>query len=219
MMAITFHCQSITIMGDCIRIFFNFFLNTLGLKFWKAGARKLYAVKESDVRVYQKSTSTIFIDSDDSDDDFELPPLKKIYKPSCTSKGADVNISAVMQEVKDMRNDLQFLTKVTRDDKIPVALQKLLHDTFTCQICQNTPMTLPFIFSRCCKRIVGCQICIDKWYRGEIGMNRKCPLCRHDRGYSETSLIRGLDELLKGIKPIFENSNLEAQNSAEPTSD
>ena len=106
----------------------------LGLKFWKAGARKIFALKENDVRVLQRATntSTIFIDSEDSDDDFELPPLKKIYKPSTTSgKGAEVNVSAVMQEIKGIRNDLKFLNKITRDDEIPVALQKLLHDTFT----------------------------------------------------------------------------------------
>ena len=51
----------------------------LGLKFWKAGAKKIIAVKENDVRVLQRATntSTIFINSEDSNDDFELPPLKR----------------------------------------------------------------------------------------------------------------------------------------------
>ena len=51
-------------------------------------------------------------------------------------------------------------------------------------------------------------------------MNKKCPLCRHDRGYSETTIIRGLDELMFGIKPIFEKRrDLDTENSVEPSSD
>ena len=146
--------------------------------------------------------------------------MKKFIKSSSTSKGAEINLPTVLQEIKDMRNDFKFLTKVTREDKVPVPLQKLLHDTCTCQICHCTPMTPPIIFSRCCKRIIGCQICVDTWYRGEIGMNKKCPLCRHDRGYSETTIIRGLDELMFGIKPIFEKRrDLDTENSVKPSSD
>ena len=91
-------------------------------------ARRIYAVKESDVRVVQRSLnrSTILIDSEDSDDDFELPPVKKFMKSSSTSKGAEINLPTVLQEIKDMRNDFKFLTNVTREDKVPVPLQKLL---------------------------------------------------------------------------------------------
>ena len=49
-------------------------------------------------------------------------------------------------------------------------------------------------------------------------MNKNCPLCRHERGYSETTIIRGLDELMRGIKPIFQNRReSNSEDTAEPS--
>ena len=149
------------------------------------------------------SSSSIIIDSDDSDEDFELPPYTKKFK-STSNKGNEMN-SIIVNEIKGIRSDLNFITKLKQEDKVPVALKKLLHDAFTCHICQSTPMTPPLIFARCCKRVIGCQVCVDTWYRGDVGMTKRCPICRHDRGYSETFIIRGMDEFMNGIKPIFEN--------------
>ena len=46
-------------------------------------------------------------------------------------------------------------------------------------------MTPPVIFARCCKIILGCQSCVDSWYRGEDVQERKhsipgklCPLVK-----------------------------------------
>ena len=87
--------------------------------------------------------------------------------------------------------------------KVPLGLSTQLFDTFRCNICKASPLRPPAIFARCCKRIVGCMQCTDEWYRGEEGLLKKCPLCRGDRGYADTSKILGLDDLLKTIGDLL----------------
>ena len=64
-------------------------------------------------------------------------------------------------------------------------------------------MEPPVIFALCCKTIVGCQRCVDDWYTSaerEAVLSKSCPACRGDRGYSQT--VR-LNNLLKGVQPLF----------------
>ena len=56
-----------------------------------------------------------------------------------------------------MQNDFNFLTKVTREDKVPVPFQKLLQDTCTCQIRHCTPMTPPIIFPGAAKELLAAK--------------------------------------------------------------
>uniref|UniRef100_A0A1X7VDA9 Uncharacterized protein n=1 Tax=Amphimedon queenslandica TaxID=400682 RepID=A0A1X7VDA9_AMPQE len=103
------------------------------MKFWKAGARKLYAVKEADIKAHRPMSSSlsIVIDSDDSDD-FELLPYTKKLK-STSNKGNEMDL-IIGNEIKGIRSDLNFVNKLKQEDKVPVALKKLLHDSFTCHI-------------------------------------------------------------------------------------
>ena len=176
----------------------------IGLKFWKVGSRKIFAVKQEPGGKAPHRDKHITISDSESDDDLE--PLRKKSKLSC-------NISALVTDVKEIRNDLQSLFRITNQMKIPVALDRQLRDTFLCQICRSTPITPPVIFARCCKRILGCQPCVDTWYGGETGMARKCPICRSERAYSETTVLRGLDDFLKAIAPILQAGGTEAGSS------
>ena len=81
--------------------------------------------------------------------------------------------------------------------KIPTALHR------KCNICQHSPITPPVIFARCCKSIIGCQSCVDTWYRGDSGISKKCPLCGTERALPETMRLHGLDDFLQGIQPIL----------------
>ena len=85
---------------------------------------------------------------------------------------------------------------------MPAALYHQLLHTFKCNICQRAPITPPVIVAQCCKSVVGCQSCIDEWYRGDGGIAKKCPLCATDRGLPETMRLHGLDDFLKAIAPI-----------------
>ena len=37
---------------------------------------------------------------------------------------------------------------------------------------------------------------VNQWYSGDDALTKKCPNCRVERGYSETMLLRGLDDFL-----------------------
>ena len=65
-------------------------------------------------------------------------------------------------------------------------------------------MKPPIIYSRCCKRLLGCEGCIDSWYKGDGGLTRTCPQCRADRGYSDTNRVNGLDDFLQKINNLIE---------------
>jgi len=44
---------------------------------------------------------------------------------------------------------------------------------------------------------------VDAWYGGEEGMSHTCPMCRFERAYSETTILRGLDDFLKEVTPLL----------------
>ena len=114
-----------------------------------------------------------------------------------------VELKELVSEVKEMRKDFKLVFEVNETMNLPIALRKVLADTFRCCICQSTPIVPPVIFARCCKSIVGCQVCVDTLYCGEDGMTKKCPRCRAERAYAETSVLRGFDELLKVVEPLL----------------
>ena len=106
-----------------------------------------------------------------------------------------------------------FKLSANTKTKLPPGLLKQLH------ICSNTPMKPPIIFARCYKRILGCQSCVDKWYRreGEESTTRSCPLCRGERAYAETSIIKGMDDFFLSIAPMIseEDSDVFRVESSE----
>ena len=67
-------------------------------------------------------------------------------------------------------------------------------------------MVPPIIFAKCCKTLLGCQTCVDTWYRGEQGQARACPKCRGERAYVETCRIVGLDDFMVKIAPLLQEN-------------
>ena len=51
--------------------------------------------------------------------------------------------------------------------------------------------------------LLGCQVCVDQWYGGEEGVARSCPLCRCERAYADTCVLKGLDTFLATIAPLL----------------
>ena len=106
----------------------------------------------------------------------------------------------------DVKDKLDKIFCLSRNMAVPIGLRSIIYDTFKCIICQNT-MEGPVIFARCCKTLIGCQKCVDQWYRGEDGQARSCPKCRAERAFVETSRLVGLDEFLQAIGPLFDVSS------------
>lgn len=175
-----------------------------GFKFWRTGSRKIFAVRQADLKMKSNRKRGSVVISD-SDSDESLQPLRR--KPIRELP------PQLVEEIKGMRKDIQCLFQITDKLKISPGLYRQLRDTFQCHICRSTPIAPPVIFTRCCHRILGCQTCVDAWYGGEDGISRSCPMCRFDRAYSETTTLRGLDDFLGAIKPLF------AAPYEEPTSD
>ena len=162
-------------------------LYLIGLKFWKCGSRRIYAVREPETK------RAITIPSDSSDDESDIPVVKRRKE----------GIDGIARDIKALKSDVASLFEVSRRSRIPMGLKKMLIDTFRCTICQSTPMMPPIIFSKCCKSIIGCQECVDKWYCGSEGMGRSCPRCRAERGFTETCRVNGLTEFLEMAEKIL----------------
>ena len=162
----------------------------IGLKFWKVGSRRIYAVMEAEwlgcLGSKGKRKREVISDSDDG-----IPVTKKVREES-----------EPLKEVKEMQRDLNAILSVSKGMKLPPGLFKQLSDMFMCQICHSTPMKLPVIFACCCRSIVGCEKCVDTWFGGRQG-GKTCPLCHAERAYPETCRLNGLDNLLTTIRPLL----------------
>lgn len=114
-----------------------------GFKFWKIGSRKIFAIWEGKHRVSCKKAQ---ISESDSDDDFEV-----------VDKRRRVGVTNYQQILSE-----QSLFQISKNMKLPFGLRKHLQETFKCHICCSSPIKTPVIFSRCCKQLLGCQLCVDQ---------------------------------------------------------
>ena len=156
----------------------------IGLKFWKVGSRKIYAIKSSDLH-------PLAID-DSSGSETEEPKPKRPVAAKFNRE--------ILKEIKDLK---ESLLSVNDTLSIPMGLRQVLSEALKCQICHDI-MKPPIIFGRCCKYIIGCRDCIDNYY-GEEGMGKTCPRCRSDRALADTCKVNGLDELLMTAASILNN--------------
>jgi len=172
----------------------------IGFKFWRVGSRKIFAVSEGDLKAskgkQKRPVQYVISDSDSSEEDF-LPPRKKM------TPATSAEVRQVSKEVKQVQQQIESFFQITTSMRVPPGLHKLLLESFKCHICHVSPIEPPVIFARCCRRILGCQVCADTWYRQDDNMARTCPMCRAERAYSDTTTLRGLDDLLKGLGPIL----------------
>ena len=148
----------------------------------------------------RRSVANIINISSDSDDELVTPLVRR--KRSAEA----AKLAVISNDVKQVKESVSKIFKLTTNMAIPLGLRQLLHDTFKCSICQSTPMVPPVIFAKCCKSVLGCQECMDTWYRGEQGQMRTCPKCRSDRAYVETCKLNGLDDFLTGIAPLLDGT-------------
>lgn len=139
--------------------------------------------------------------SADDDDDFQFTPSSKRARST----------SDILDEIKDDISDIvvavRDLKELDKCSSIPIALKHLISDAFKCKICLKTPISGAPILSRCCKTLLGCESCVNQWYSGEDALTKSCPLCRAPRGYTETMMLRGMDEFLAGVANVMQPSD------------
>lgn len=66
-----------------------------------------------------------------------------------------------------------------------------------------TPMKPPIIATKCCSSLLGCDECVNSWYDSVNGLSKKSPHCNEPRGYAFTSLSKGLDDFLTGMRKVL----------------
>jgi hypothetical protein len=108
----------------------------------------------------------------------------------------------VLTSLAVLNQNVNKILEVSRRLNLPIGFLSLLSETFLCKICQSN-IVPPAIFGRCCKTIIGCQRCVDRWYRGESGLEKKCPLCRGERGFADTCRMSGIDDFLQAVDSIL----------------
>lgn len=136
-----------------------------------------------------------------------FPKRNKSKQPS--------DFDQLLIEMQGLRKEIKQLFQINKQLPIPIGLKRVLHDTFRCCICQST-MVSPVIFGRCCKSMIGCQLCTDQWFRGEEGLMQACPKCRAERAYTETCAFKGIDDFLLAIRPLVQlTSSTENEEATE----
>lgn len=107
--------------------------------------------------------------------DENKPRMKKNYS----------KLNEVLEEMKYLRRDVSDVMKLTKDMRLPPGLYMKLKETFSCSVCCSSPFKPQIIFSRCCKNIIGCSECIDRWFKD----NSTCPLCWSDRALPDIPVL------------------------------
>ena len=172
----------------------------IGITFWKSPRRKIYAIHKSQkISIVSAGKHPLNI-MDSDDDDFEPPPNSKRTK-------TENKIDKVIGEINDIKETLSDMLSITKHTQVPLGMIRILNDTFKCSICHAIPINPPVIVTKCCKRILGCESCVNTWYSGTDALVKSCPSCRAQRGYNETMLLRGLDEFMNGVKSVFEKDD------------
>ena len=149
------------------------------MSFWKCRKRKIYAV---------------LLDDDGTDTGDEPGPSRKRKKDDC--------LAQLIDSVEIIKNDIDQIKTLTRDatTKLPLGLETALQEAFKCTICHHIPIRGPMIVAKCCKCIIGCEQCVHTWYSGQDILTKTCPLCRTERGFTETMRLNGLDQLLQAVR-------------------
>ena len=188
-----------------------YFLLYAGLKFWKTGSRKIFAVKEEDVERLRgkgkNKRSAILFNSDEDEDSDEFATLsgklsrKRKLLHATPENGTDPQL--IMKDLAEIKKDLKSVLALTPESSIPLGLKRIMMETFQCSICMSPPVVPPVIYARCCKRLLGCQACVDTWYGGEEGKMQKCPICRSERAFADTALLKGFDDFFQAIALIL----------------
>ena len=160
-------------------------LTCIGINFWKSPNRKLYAVARKEVH-----HTTVKRKCDEDSDDAESN-TKRANMTIVENK-----LNFVLSDLEGVKSVVDDIMSVTKDSTIPLGLKKILRDTLKCRICLSAPIVPPVVITKCCKVLLGCEACVNRWYRGDDALTKPCPACKHARGYNETMILRGLDELL-----------------------
>ena len=174
--------------------------------FWKVGSRKIYAVSEDNIAEVRNhfeecNSSAEFqqISSKRRKKQYQEEPLETVV----------MAVDNLREEVAVMKETIDMYRKLCFKHKFSLAFIKSLEDAFECCICKTTPARRPLISCQSCNTIVGCNICVNKWYSGVDGIEKPCPKCREPRGLAKSCQLKGFDGLISNIQALLDGNNSE----------
>ena len=142
------------------------------MKFWKVGSCKVFTVLEGkgSAKMKTRNRKNSSLSSDESDDENRI----------------------LMRKIDSMHMKMSRVLDINNRISLPLGFCTIVNEAFKCTIClvNKTPQV---IVGKCCKRIIGCQKCVDTWYQGDDRMTKRCPLCQGPRGFGDTM---GIEEFL-----------------------
>ena len=92
----------------------------LGLKFCRVGSRKLYAVKESDLKESRKRLSANVISILSSDSEEELLTLLTRHKRTAEA----AKLSIMSDDIREMKNTISKVFRLTSSMSVPLWSEK-----------------------------------------------------------------------------------------------
>ena len=123
-------------------------------------------------------------------------------KQRCSTNEHLLEFDELKKDVCAIKKAIQDIQSINSGSNFPIGLKRLIRETFQCKICHGVPISPPVIMSKCCKSIIGCESCVNTWFGGDDALQKHCPACHAERGYSETLMMKGLDNFLEGIKSL-----------------
>ena len=91
------------------------------------------------------------------DSDTDEPTSKRV------KNDISIKLVHIQSKVDDMKEDIDTMKEAIQDilhlnerSKVPIALQRSIHNAFQCKICLCIPIHPPAIMSKCCKTIIEC---------------------------------------------------------------
>ena len=111
-----------------------------------------------------------------------------------------------------MKRSINSIVQGRNSPSVSSALRRVITDTFSCHVCGSILRPLVILLPL----HLGCQQCVDMWYIGDEGRNKRCPRCRADHGSAETCQLYGLDEFLCSITQLLAYTQEELTLSLSP---
>ena len=163
------------------------------MSFWKCSRRKLFAIPSAGSSNTSRSKKRPLFDEENNG----------------SSQSLLIDVADIKEDLRYVKDSIEDIFKITSLQKLPPGLQYLLSESLQCKICHGITKP-PVIITKCCKTILGCATCSDMWYRGEDALIKHCPACRSERGYNETMVLKGLDDLLIKLRGLWESDGNES---------
>ena len=116
----------------------------------------------------------------------------------------------IQDDIKEIREELSKVFLLTSAMQVPIALLRLLYDTFRCGICRSTPMKPPIILQGAVKVSSAVN---HVWIRGigKRGSSTHAQIAGN-RTYVETCKINGLDDFLTAIALVLEVDSIDHED-------